>query len=50
VQDVENVCRKVIDEVGTHGGFILMPGCDIPPGVPYENIRVFMRIAREWAA
>ena len=50
VQDVENACRKVIGKVGTHGGFILMPGCDIPPGVPYENIRAFMRVAREYRA
>ncbi|MEJ2697777.1 MAG: uroporphyrinogen decarboxylase family protein [Candidatus Sulfobium sp.] len=50
VQDVENACRKVIGNVGTDGGFILMPGCDIPPGVPHENIRAFIRVAREWAA
>jgi uroporphyrinogen decarboxylase len=49
VQDVENACRSLIKDVGTQGGFILMPGCDIPPGVPEENIRAFMRVAREWA-
>ncbi|HXY54301.1 MAG TPA: uroporphyrinogen decarboxylase family protein [Nitrospirota bacterium] len=49
VQDVEDACRNVIEKVGTRGGFILMPGCDIPPGVPYENIHAFMRVAREWA-
>jgi uroporphyrinogen decarboxylase len=50
VQDVEKACQEVIGKVGTHGGFILMPGCDIPPGVPYENIRTFMRVARGYAA
>ena len=48
VQDVEDVCRGVINTAGTDGGFILMPGCDIPPTVPYENIQKFMQVAREW--
>jgi uroporphyrinogen decarboxylase len=48
VQDVENACRKVIETAGTDGGFVLMPGCDIPPTVPYENIQKFIQIAREW--
>jgi uroporphyrinogen-III decarboxylase len=25
-----------------------MPGCDIPPTVPYENIQKFIQIARDW--
>jgi len=25
-----------------------MPGCDIPPTVPYENIQKFIQVAREW--
>jgi uroporphyrinogen decarboxylase len=48
VKDVEDVCRGIIEKVGTGGGFILMPGCDIPPTIPYENIQAFMRVAREW--
>lgn len=48
VQDVETACRSVIEAAGTDGGFVLMPGCDIPPTVPYENIRKFMEVAREW--
>ncbi len=50
VSDVERTCRDIIEKVGTDGGFILMPGCDIPPTVPYENIRMFMKVAREWAS
>jgi uroporphyrinogen decarboxylase len=46
--DVETVCRRTIAAAGTDGGFILMPGCDIPPTVPYENIRVFTEVARSW--
>lgn len=48
VQDVEDACRSVIRTAGTDGGFVLMPGCDIPPTVPYENIQKFVQVAREW--
>jgi uroporphyrinogen decarboxylase len=47
-REVEDACRSVIKTAGIDGGFILMPGCDIPPTVPYENIRKFMQTAREW--
>ena len=46
--DVENACKHVIQTAGTDGGFVLMPGCDIPPTVPYENIKKFIQVAREW--
>ncbi len=48
VQDVEDACRRVIETAGTDGGFVLMPGCDIPPNVPYKNIQEFVRVAREY--
>jgi uroporphyrinogen decarboxylase len=48
-QEVEDACTRVIQTAGTDGGFILMPGCDIPPAVPYENIQKFMQTAREWS-
>lgn len=48
VQDVEEHCRRVITTAGTDGGFVLMPGCDIPPTVPYENIEKFIEVARQW--
>jgi uroporphyrinogen decarboxylase len=48
VEDVERECRRIIETAGLDGGFVLMPGCDIPPTVPYENIRKFIGIAREW--
>jgi len=47
-QEVEDDCKGVIKMAGTDGGFILMPGCDIPPTVPQENIQQFMRTAWEW--
>jgi uroporphyrinogen decarboxylase len=48
VQQVEDTCKQVIRTAGTDGGFVLMPGCDIPPTVPYENIQKFIQVAREW--
>lgn len=47
-QLVENTCKEVISKVGASGAFVLMPGCDIPPTVPYENIRKFIETARNW--
>jgi len=48
VEDVERECRRIIETAGLDGGFVLMPGCDIPPTVPYENIQRFIGTAREW--
>ncbi|MEJ2182903.1 MAG: uroporphyrinogen decarboxylase family protein [Nitrospirota bacterium] len=47
-EQVREVSRRVIETAGTDGGFVLMPGCDIPPTVPYENIQAFIGAAREW--
>jgi uroporphyrinogen decarboxylase len=49
VHEVEKTCRKIMQDAAFDGGFILMPGCDIPPSVPYENIRAFVQAARQWA-
>ena len=45
---VEKSCREVIEIAGKDGGFILVPGCDIPPTIPYENLRKFHDVALEW--
>ncbi len=47
VDDVEKTCRDIIEKAGTDGAFVLMPGCDIPPDVPYENIQKFIQVAHE---
>ncbi len=47
VQDVENACKDVIRTAGMDGGFVLMPGCDIPPTVPYANIQKLIQVAYE---
>lgn len=45
---VESSCKQIIETAGTDGAFALMPGCDIPPDVPYENISKFIQTAKEW--
>lgn len=44
---VEKACRDIISAVGTARGFILVPGCDVPPTIPYENLMKFHDVAFE---
>jgi uroporphyrinogen decarboxylase len=48
VAGVEKACREVIETAGSAPGFVLVPGCDIPPTIPYENLRKFHDVAFEW--
>jgi len=48
VELVESTCKQIVEAAGTDGAFALMPGCDIPPDVPYENITKFIQVAQEW--
>ncbi len=44
---VEKACRDIVEAVGKAKGFILVPGCDIPPTISYENIKKFHDVAFE---
>jgi len=46
--DVEAASRDCLEKAARGGGFVLMPGCDIPPTVPEENLRAFFRTADTW--
>lgn len=46
--EVAQASRTVIEIAGKDGGFVLVPGCDIPPTVPYDNIRAFHDVALNW--
>jgi uroporphyrinogen decarboxylase len=46
VEEVRRASREALAKGGP--GMILTPGCDLPPGVPLENIRAMMDTAREW--
>ena len=41
-EDVEAYCRKLIDEVGNGGGFMLTTGCECPVNVKPENLRAMV--------
>ena len=40
--------HQCISDAGHDGNFILMPGCDIPPSVPIENVSAFFEAARTY--
>ncbi len=46
--EVTEACREVIEIAGKDGGFVLVPGCDIPPTITYENIKAFHDVALNW--
>ena len=47
--EVEAACKEVIETIGKDAkGFILVPGCDIPPTIPYENLKTFHDVALNW--
>lgn len=43
--DVVAAAEQCIMDAGQEGKFILMPGCDIPPSVPLENVQAFIGTA-----
>jgi uroporphyrinogen decarboxylase len=47
-EEVRAACHDCITKAGNWSSYILMPGCDIPPGVPLENIQAMVQAAREW--
>jgi len=47
--EVEAACREIIDIAGKDNkGFILVPGCDIPPTITFENLKKFHDVALNW--
>ncbi len=47
--EVEAACREVIDVAGKDNrGFVLVPGCDIPPTISFENLKTFHDVALNW--
>ena len=48
-QGVAAACRAAIAQAGAGNGYILMPGCDIPPTVPLENVKAMVDTAHEYS-
>jgi uroporphyrinogen decarboxylase len=45
-EGVERACEECIAAAGEGPGYLLMPGCDIPPSTPAENIKAMTRTGR----
>jgi uroporphyrinogen decarboxylase len=43
-----NSAKECIQKAGLDGGYVLLPGCDIPPGLPVENIHAYLQTGRDW--
>jgi uroporphyrinogen-III decarboxylase len=46
--EVMGYCRRLIETVGSGGGFILSSGCSIPANARPENVKALAEAAEEW--
>ncbi len=49
-EQVTKAAQECIDQVGRYHNYVLMPGCDIPPGVPLENVKAFLNTVNKLPA
>jgi uroporphyrinogen-III decarboxylase len=47
-EEVSHYCRRLIDQVGADGGFILGSGCSVPPNVRPENLRSMIETGKTY--
>ena len=47
-EEVSQYCKRLIDEVGADGGFILGSGCSVPPNVRPENFRSMIETGKTY--
>jgi hypothetical protein len=47
-EQVEEYCRRLIDEVGEGGGFMLTSGCECPVDVKPENLRAMVETGKRY--
>jgi len=47
-EDIEDYCKKLIDEVGYDGGLVLGVGCEVPPDCTKENFRAIIETAKTY--
>lgn len=47
-EEVTAYCKKLIDEVGGDGGFILASGCSVPPNAKFENFRAMVETGKTY--
>lgn len=44
---VYQTCKELGDIAGLEGGYVMMPGCDLPPAAPLENVKAMVRAAHD---
>ncbi|MDR3288817.1 MAG: uroporphyrinogen decarboxylase family protein [Peptococcaceae bacterium] len=47
-EEIRKLTIQSIETVGTDSGYIVMPGCDIPPSTPLENLQIISRTVNEY--
>ena len=47
-ENVGEYCRKLIDEVGKGGGFLLTTGCECPVDARFENVKMMIDTAKTY--
>lgn len=47
-EEVEIYCKKLIDEVGKDGGFILSSGCAVPFNAKFENLKAMIHTGKTY--
>ncbi len=47
-QFVYNETLKLLEKTSSHKNFIISSGCDLPPGVPLENVNAFYKAVKEF--
>jgi len=48
VEEVEAYCKKLIDEVGGDGGFILSSGCELPAAIKPDNLKTMINTGKTY--
>ncbi|MFX0133964.1 MAG: uroporphyrinogen decarboxylase family protein [Candidatus Hodarchaeota archaeon] len=46
--EVEAYCKKLINEIGGNGGYILSSGCEIPEAVKMENLKAMIQTGKTY--
>jgi len=46
--EIRQITKEYIEEAGNDGGYIVMPGCDLAPATPLENVQAMTETARNY--
>ncbi|MHC6179674.1 uroporphyrinogen decarboxylase family protein [Clostridium sp. JNZ X4-2] len=48
-EGVKKACLDCIERSGAKEGYVMMPGCDMPPDAPLENVKAMVETARGYS-